>query len=89
MGKTVKLLVDGVPYDFPQELKSIVVSNVQSFASGVQLWKDKRGRFGPPQLNDGLLEIQGVFGTWHMRLHANQVAQRNKNSARVFRHFRH
>lgn len=64
--KSVKLFVDGKDVDIPEGIKSLVVSNVDSFAGGVKLWNDKRKRFSPVSVGDGLVEIQGIYGSTHM-----------------------
>lgn len=66
LGSTVALQIDGVAVPFPQEVKSLIVSNVDSFAGGVKLWKDSERRFQPVSLDDGLVEVQGVYGSFHM-----------------------
>jgi diacylglycerol kinase (ATP) len=74
---SLQVYVDGVEIDPSrfQGIKSLVVSNVASFASGVQLWKDSRKRFQPVSIDDGLVEVQGMYGSFHMGL--MQVGLRN------------
>jgi diacylglycerol kinase (ATP) len=64
----VVIIIDGKQVPTPPDLKSIVVSNVLSFASGVKLWSDSKGKYAPPRINDGLVEVQGVYGANHMAL---------------------
>ena len=62
----VTLYVDGTVVPLPEGTKSLVVSNVDSYAGGMVLWDDSRRRFAPARINDGLLEIQAMFGSTHM-----------------------
>ena len=63
---SVEILVDGKIIPTPKGLKSIALTNVTHFASGVQLWRDSKKAFKQPQIDDGELEIQGIFGPFHM-----------------------
>eukprot|EP00742_Colponemidia_sp_Colp-10_P019721 GILJ01022903.1.p1 GENE.GILJ01022903.1~~GILJ01022903.1.p1 ORF type:complete len:606 (-),score=101.87 GILJ01022903.1:159-1778(-) len=136
--KYVSLIVDGRRIAIPTDVKSIVISNVVSFAGGVSLWKtptagkmythadgslvgesaqvkesewgDKGlarkpgesragsseaantplqpppriGAYVPADVGDGLLEVQGLFGTLHMSMlqlsvrHSIKIAQGSK-----------
>jgi diacylglycerol kinase (ATP) len=64
----VAITIDGVSVPTPPDLKSIVVSNVTSFAAGVTLWKDSKSKFKPPKINDMAVEVQGIYGANHMSL---------------------
>ena len=64
----VVIVIDGVVVPTPKDLKSIVVSNVTSFAAGVKLWKDSKNRFKKPCIHDGEVEVQGIFGASHMSM---------------------
>ena len=64
--KSVKVVADGNEIVLPEGIKSLVLSNVDSFAGGVKLWKDSSNKFDPVSVSDGKLEIQGVFGSTHM-----------------------
>lgn len=75
LGKTVALSIDGHVVTFPEEVKSLVVANVDSFAGGVQLWSDKKKRFAPVSISDGKVEVQGIFGAFHMGM--MQMKMRN------------
>lgn len=71
--KTAAASEEEIP--LPPGIKSLIVSNVDSFAGGVKLWKDSTNRFLPVAVNDGLLEVQGVFGSTHMGM--MQIRLRN------------
>eukprot|EP01060_Flectonema_neradi_P015060 TRINITY_DN2173_c3_g1_i2.p1 TRINITY_DN2173_c3_g1~~TRINITY_DN2173_c3_g1_i2.p1 ORF type:complete len:388 (+),score=46.05 TRINITY_DN2173_c3_g1_i2:47-1210(+) len=58
----------GVP-----ELKSLIVANIDSYASGMDFWK-QGGRLGHTKFDDGELEICGYYGGFHMG--CNQVGFR-------------
>jgi diacylglycerol kinase (ATP) len=64
--KAVTLTVDGKIVPIPDGIKSLVVSNVDSFAGGVKLWKDSSNSYQPVSVSDGLVEIQGIYGSNHM-----------------------
>jgi hypothetical protein len=47
----------------------VILLNIQSYAGGCDLWgKSKRtdSRFSPPSMSDGLFEVVGIKGTFHM-----------------------
>jgi len=66
----VNLNVDGKDIPLPPDLKSLVVTNIDSFAGGVKLWKegskDDAGKYTVPRLDDNLVEICGMYGSTHM-----------------------
>eukprot|EP00760_Papus_ankaliazontas_P018373 PhM_4_TR1746/c0_g1_i1/m.41996/K00901/dgkA, DGK; diacylglycerol kinase (ATP) len=64
--KIVKLNVDGKDVAVPKGIKSLVVTNIDSFAGGVRLWKDGRKTYKPQRFDDQLVEICGIYGSTHM-----------------------
>jgi diacylglycerol kinase (ATP) len=68
LNRFLTLTIDGAPVPLPDGIKSLVVSNVDSFAGGVTLWKDSKNRFKPVAIDDGLVEVQGMYGSFHMGL---------------------
>jgi diacylglycerol kinase (ATP) len=63
---SIKLTVDDKVVALPEGIKSLVVSNVDSFAGGVKLWNDPKNVYKPVSVCDGLLEVQGIYGSTHM-----------------------
>lgn len=78
LDKTVTLEVDGVAIPLPEGIKSLVVSNVDSFAGGVKLWKDGKNKYAPVSVRDGLVEVQGVYGSFHMGMMQMKVRSAQK-----------
>lgn len=68
--------VDSKVIKLPPDLSGIMLLNINSYAGGADLWgKDdnsldsfdhKKNSFSKPSLNDGMLEIVGVTGSFHM-----------------------
>lgn len=60
---------DGKLLGLPKDLEGILVLNISSYMGGVVMWQpddeDDRG-WGKQQFNDGLLEVVGICGTWHL-----------------------
>ncbi|MCO5567530.1 hypothetical protein L7F22_021224 [Adiantum nelumboides] len=65
---------DWEPVDLPQNVRAVIMLNLQSYASGRNPWGhpneeyNQRKRFVQPRPNDGLLEIFGLFDGWHASL---------------------
>ena len=66
LSEIIEMKVDGLVVVVPDGTKSLVVSNVDSFAGGVKLWDDSDGKFKPVSVSDGLVEVQAIFGSTHM-----------------------
>ena len=64
--KICKLKVDGKDVPLPSGIKSLVVTNIDSFAGGVRLWKDSKKQFQPQRIDDALLEVCGIYGSTHL-----------------------
>ena len=66
----VTLNVDGKDIPLPPDLKSLVVTNIDSFAGGVKLWKENAKedswKFNVPRIDDNLVEVCGMYGSTHM-----------------------
>ena len=79
LNKSIKLQIDGKDIPLPNDgIKSLVVANVDSFAGGVKLWKDKSKRFKPVAVDDGLLEVQGIYGSFHMGMMQGKMRSAEK-----------
>lgn len=64
--KQVSLTLDGKAVKVPSNMKSIVVSNMITYAGGNVLWADGHHRFDAPAVDDGKVEMIGLEGVWHM-----------------------
>jgi diacylglycerol kinase (ATP) len=76
--KSVEITIDGNVVALPDGIKSLVISNVDSFAGGVKLWKDSNNKFKPVSVSDGLLEVQGIFGSTHMGMMQGKLRSAEK-----------
>lgn len=62
------------PVDLPQNVRAVIMLNLQSYASGRNPWGypndeyNKKKGFVQPKPDDGLLEIFGLFDGWHASL---------------------
>ncbi|MCO5593514.1 hypothetical protein L7F22_047528 [Adiantum nelumboides] len=65
---------DWEPVDLPQNVRAVIMLNLQSYASGRNPWGhpneeyNQRKRFVQPRPDDGILEIFGLFDGWHASL---------------------
>jgi diacylglycerol kinase (ATP) len=64
--KQLSLSVDGKSVKVPSGVKSIVVSNMITYAGGNVLWADAHHKYGTPTVNDGKVEVVSLEGVWHM-----------------------
>eukprot|EP00008_Paramoeba_atlantica_P000890 CAMPEP_0201502056 /NCGR_PEP_ID=MMETSP0151_2-20130828/83926_1 /ASSEMBLY_ACC=CAM_ASM_000257 /TAXON_ID=200890 /ORGANISM="Paramoeba atlantica, Strain 621/1 / CCAP 1560/9" /LENGTH=398 /DNA_ID=CAMNT_0047895619 /DNA_START=600 /DNA_END=1792 /DNA_ORIENTATION=- len=63
-----RLYLDDEEIALPENLEGIIVLNIQSYAGGCDLWGKTRKESGyrRPTMSDGLLEVVGIKGTFHM-----------------------
>ncbi|KAI5082065.1 hypothetical protein GOP47_0001808 [Adiantum capillus-veneris] len=65
---------DWEPVDLPQNVRAVIMLNLQSYASGRNPWGhpteeyNQKKRFVQPTAHDGILEIFGLFDGWHASL---------------------
>lgn len=65
---------DWEPVDLPQNVRAVIMLNLQSYASGRNPWGhptneyNQKKRFIQPSYNDGNLEIFGLYDGWHASL---------------------
>lgn len=84
MHKRVKLIVDDLEIDLPKNLEGIMLLNLPSWAGGKNPWGKHSLDWAPQSINDGILEVCGLKGSWHMgRIQANltegiKIAQGSK-----------
>lgn len=65
----VRLEVDGVEIEVPEDTEGVIVANIGSYMGGVDLWKNEdenSGNFVPQSIYDKKLELVSVTGTWHL-----------------------
>ncbi|XP_037116249.1 diacylglycerol kinase epsilon [Syngnathus acus] len=65
LDKRIELELDGERVELPC-LEGIIVCNVGYWGGGCRIWEGKGDEPCPPtRLDDGLLEVMGVFGSFH------------------------
>ena len=68
----VHLECDGRTVSIPAHVQGIVVLNVGSYMGGVDVWNQRQRRDGRDgfrsrqEMDDGVLEIVGIGGPWHL-----------------------
>ncbi|KAI3717735.1 hypothetical protein L1987_69528 [Smallanthus sonchifolius] len=65
----VKVEVDGVDVEVPEDAEGVLVVNIGSYMGGVDLWQnedDNYDYFDPQSMHDGRLEVVSISGTWHL-----------------------
>ncbi|KAK9075478.1 hypothetical protein SSX86_003802 [Deinandra increscens subsp. villosa] len=65
----VKVEVDGVDVEVPEDAEGVLVANIGSYMGGVDLWQnedDNYDNFDPQSMHDGRLEVVSISGTWHL-----------------------
>lgn len=70
----VELEMDGRKVELP-ELEGIVILNINSWCGGCELWvNDEDDHSSPPSINDGVLEVAGLYSALHIaRLQVNMA----------------
>ncbi|MFS7939673.1 putative diacylglycerol kinase (ATP) [Helianthus anomalus] len=65
----VRVEVDGVDVEVPEDAEGILVANIGSYMGGVDLWQnedDNYDNFDPQSMHDKILEVVSISGTWHL-----------------------
>ncbi|KAL7599008.1 hypothetical protein Lser_V15G21635 [Lactuca serriola] len=65
----VKVEVDGVDIEVPEDAEGVLVANIGSYMGGVDLWQnedDNYDNFDPQSMHDKILEVVSISGTWHL-----------------------
>lgn len=65
----VKVEVDGVDVEVPEDAEGVLVANIGSYMGGVDLWQnedDNYDNFDPQSMHDRILEVVSISGTWHL-----------------------
>ncbi|OMO84108.1 hypothetical protein COLO4_22211 [Corchorus olitorius] len=65
----VRVEVDGVEIEVPEDAEGVLVANIGSYMGGVDLWQnedDTYENFDPQSMHDKVLEVVSISGTWHL-----------------------
>ncbi|CAD5178457.1 diacylglycerol kinase 1 [Musa acuminata AAA Group] len=65
----IRLEVDGVEIEVPEDAEGILVANIGSYMGGVDLWQneeDNNDNFDPQSMHDKMIEVVSISGTWHL-----------------------
>lgn len=65
----VRVEVDGVEIEVPEDAEGVLVANIGSYMGGVDLWQNEDEHydsFDPQSMHDKMLEVVSISGTWHL-----------------------
>ncbi|XAR49992.1 Diacylglycerol kinase [Bertholletia excelsa] len=65
----VRLEVDGIEIEVPEDAEGVLVANIGSYMGGVDLWQNEDenyDNFDPQSMHDKILEVVSISGTWHL-----------------------
>jgi len=65
----IRLEVDGVDIEVPEDSEGILVTNIGSYMGGVDLWQNEEEHnddFDPQSMHDKVLEVVSICGAWHL-----------------------
>lgn len=65
----IRLEVDGVDIEVPEDAEGVLVANIGSYMGGVDLWQNEDesyDNFDPQSMHDKVLEVVSISGTWHL-----------------------
>lgn len=65
----VRVEVDGVEVEVPEDAEGVLVTNIGSYMGGVDLWQNEDesyDNFDPQSMHDKVLEVVSISGTWHL-----------------------
>ncbi|CAH8270420.1 unnamed protein product [Arabidopsis lyrata] len=65
----VRVEVDGVDIEVPEDAEGILVANIGSYMGGVDLWQNEDEtyeNFDPQSMHDKIVEVVSISGTWHL-----------------------
>ncbi|KAK8287737.1 hypothetical protein V6Z11_D07G077400 [Gossypium hirsutum] len=65
----VRVEVDGVEIEVPEDAEGVLVANIGSYMGGVDLWQNEDETyddFEPQSMHDKILEVVSISGTWHL-----------------------
>ncbi|KAI4319161.1 hypothetical protein MLD38_032794 [Melastoma candidum] len=65
----VRVVVDGVEVEVPEDAEGVLVANIGSYMGGVDLWHnedDGNDYFDSQSMHDKVLEVVSISGAWHL-----------------------
>ncbi|CAL5444966.1 unnamed protein product [Camellia sinensis] len=65
----IRVEVDGVEIEVPEDAEGVLVVNIGSYMGGVDLWQNEDetyDNFDPQSMHDKILEVVSISGTWHL-----------------------
>ncbi|CAI8610109.1 unnamed protein product [Vicia faba] len=65
----IRVVVDGVEIEVPEDAEGVLVANIGSYMGGVDLWQnddENYDNFDPQSMHDKILEVVSISGTWHL-----------------------
>ncbi|KAL6584159.1 hypothetical protein OROMI_003448 [Orobanche minor] len=65
----IRVDVDGVEIEVPEDAEGVLVANIGSYMGGVDLWQNEDEsyeNFDPQSMHDKVLEVVSISGTWHL-----------------------
>ncbi|WJX90076.1 Diacylglycerol kinase [Trifolium repens] len=65
----IRVEVDGVEVEVPEDAEGVLVANIGSYMGGVDLWQNEDesyDNFDPQSMHDKILEVVSISGTWHL-----------------------
>ncbi|XP_010314220.1 diacylglycerol kinase 1-like [Solanum lycopersicum] len=65
----VRVEVDGVEIEVPEDAEGVLVANIGSYMGGVDLWQNEDESYDnldPQSMHDKMLEVVSISGTWHL-----------------------
>ncbi|XAR65520.1 Diacylglycerol kinase [Bertholletia excelsa] len=65
----IRVEVDGVDIEVPEDAEGVLVANIGSYMGGVDLWQNEdetNDNFDPQSMHDTVLEVVSISGTWHL-----------------------
>ncbi|KAK4257242.1 hypothetical protein QN277_006855 [Acacia crassicarpa] len=65
----IRVEVDGVEVEVPEDAEGVLVANIGSYMGGVDLWHNEDehyDNFDPQSMHDKILEVVVISGTWHL-----------------------
>ncbi|XP_058070330.1 diacylglycerol kinase 1 isoform X2 [Magnolia sinica] len=65
----IRVEVDGVEIEVPEDAEGVLVANIGSYMGGVDLWQNEDesyDNFDPQSMHDKMLEVVSISGTWHL-----------------------
>lgn len=65
----IRVEVDGVEIEVPEDAEGVLVANIGSYMGGVDLWQNEDENyddFDPQSMHDKILEVVSISGTWHL-----------------------